>query len=124
MCEDRVIEQYVIGGAIASIFYTEPILTYDLDVFIILPGEQRGLTSLSSIYTYLERKGYKAHKKHLLIEGMPVQFIPAYNDLVEEAIRNPLQIKFGKTKTNIVRVEYPLAILLQTYRPKDKARIV
>ncbi len=34
-----LIENYAIGGGIAAIFYIEPILTYDLDVFII-PSEK------------------------------------------------------------------------------------
>ncbi|MCL0092519.1 hypothetical protein M1N92_02470 [Dehalococcoidia bacterium] len=32
-----LIRRYVIGGGIAVLFYAEPILTYDLDVFCLLP---------------------------------------------------------------------------------------
>jgi hypothetical protein len=28
---------YAIGGAMGAIFYTEPFLTFDLDVFVVLP---------------------------------------------------------------------------------------
>jgi uncharacterized protein (UPF0297 family) len=47
---------------------------------------------LLPIYDYLKKKGYKPFKKHIVIAGIPVQFIPAYNDLVKEAIKNARDI--------------------------------
>lgn len=40
MTKDNYIKDYAIGGGIAAIYYIEPILTYDLDIFIILPQPQ------------------------------------------------------------------------------------
>lgn len=37
MRKKKVIGTYAIGGAVAMIFYVEPVLTYDLDVFVFLP---------------------------------------------------------------------------------------
>lgn len=119
----RIIEKYAIGGGIATIFYMEPVLTYDLDIFVFLPQTQRGLVTVSPIYKYLRGKGYKAHQEHIVIEGVPVQFIPAYNDLVEEAVREAREIRFKGTKTRVLRAEHLLAIMLQTNRPKDRARM-
>ena len=118
-----IIEQYAIGGGIAGIFYMEPVLTYDLDVFVFLPQAPGKLISLSSIYGYLRKKGYRAHQEHVVIEGLPVQFIPAYNELVEEALREAAQIRYQKTTTRVLRAEHLLAIMLQTDRPKDRARM-
>lgn len=91
-----LIRRYVIGGGIAVLFYAEPILTYDLDVFCLLPvclppaagrpAERGGLITLSPIYEYLQKKGYSVQEEHIVIEGIPVRFIPAYNELVEEAV--------------------------------------
>lgn len=50
LIEDGVIKHYAIGGAIASIFYTEPIATYDLDIFFIFD------ISLTPIYQWMEKK--------------------------------------------------------------------
>ncbi len=83
----------VIGGGIAVLFYAEPILTYDLDVFCLLPAEKGGLISLSALYKYLRKKGYREQEEHIVIEGIPVQFIPAYNELVEEAIERAVEVK-------------------------------
>jgi hypothetical protein len=118
-----IIEKYAIGGGIAVVFYVEPVLTYDLDVFVFLPQTGDRIISVSPIYEFLRKKGYQAHQEHALIEGVPVQFIPVYNDLVEEAVKEAREIKYGRTKTWVVRAEHLLAIMLQTYRPKDKARM-
>jgi DNA-binding Lrp family transcriptional regulator len=119
-----VIKRYVIGGGIAVLFYAESILTYDLDVFCLLPTERGGLITLSPIYEYLQAKGYKVQEEHIVIEGIPVQFIPAYNELVEEALGEAIETTYKQVKTRIVRAEHLLAIMLQTYRPKDRERIL
>jgi len=37
MQEEKLFATYAIGGGIAALFYIEPITTFDLDIFIILP---------------------------------------------------------------------------------------
>jgi len=72
----------------------------------------------------LRKKGYRVHGEHVVIEGIPVQFIPAYNELVEEALEEATEVKYKRAKTRIVRAEHLLAIMLQTYRPKDRERML
>ena len=60
----------------------------------------------------------------MIIEGVPVQFIPAYNDLVKEALNNAVERKYGNTLTRVLGPEYLIAIMLQTFRAKDKGRLV
>ncbi len=44
-----LVEDYAIGGGVATIFYTEPVFTYDLDAFIIVkPEPKRKIISLAS----------------------------------------------------------------------------
>jgi len=121
--ENRVIERYAIGGGIAVTFHAEPILTYDLDAFVLLPRASRKIISLSPIYEHLRAKGFPAHREHVMIHGHPVQFIPAYNALVEEAVRTAQAVSYRKVGTRIVRAEHLVAILFQTDRPKDRIRV-
>jgi hypothetical protein len=123
--EKGIIKDYAIGGGIATIRYVEPLLTYDLDIFFIPQEEEKkGLISLSPIYDFLKRKGYKAHQEQIIIGNIPVQFLPFYNELVREAIEGAIEIKYRNEKTRVFRVEYLLAIMVQTGRPKDKERII
>lgn len=119
-----LIRTYAIGEGIATIYYVEPILTYDLDIFFIQPEEEKEIISISAIYDFLETRGYKPHKEHVLIENLRVQFFPAYNELIREAIENAVEVKYKKTKTRIFRAEYLIAIMIQTSRPKDKERMI
>lgn len=123
MQEAKLFKKYAIGGAIGSIFYIEPITTYDLDIMIILPETNKAIISLSPIYNWLTKSGYKAEKEHVIIEGIPVQFIPAYNELVTEAVNNALRKKFGNVETYVIRPEYLITIMLDTNRAKDMERI-
>lgn len=122
--EKGIINDFALGGGIATVFYVEPIFTYDLDILFI-PAQEQKIITLSPIYDWLKKeKGYKPHKEHIMIEGIPVQFIPVYNDLINEAVESAREVKYKSAKTRIVRAEHLLAIMLQTFRPKDKERII
>lgn len=47
-----------------------------------------------------------------------------YNDLIKEAVLNSIEKKFNKTIVNVITPEYLIAIMLQTFRAKDKERIL
>lgn len=119
---DGVIARYAIGGAVGAIFYIEPFLTYDLDVFVLLPQTTGGLLTLSPIYDALKQRGYREEGESLLVEGMPVQFLPAYNPLIEEALAQALDTQFDATTTRVLRPEHLAAIMVQTGRNKDRQR--
>jgi hypothetical protein len=118
-----LVKEYAIGGGMASLFYIEPFLTYDLDVFVFLPAAEGILEDISPIYEYLRNEGYEVRREHVIIEEVPVQFIPAYNDLLEEAVKEAIGIVYKGIRTRVVRAEHLLVIMLQTYRPKDRVRI-
>lgn len=119
---EGVISRYAIGGAVGAIFYMEPFLTYDLDVFVLLPQTAGGLLTLGSIYETLKRRGYEEEGECLLVEGMPVQFLPAYNPLLEEALAAARETRYAETVTRVLRPEHLAAIMVQTGRDKDRQR--
>jgi hypothetical protein len=124
MRDEQVFASYAVGGGIAALFYIEPIATFDLDVFVLLSSNTSAIVSLSSIYSWLEKHGYKPDKEQIIIEGVPVQFIPIYNDLVKNAIRDSVQKEYRTTSISVIRAEYLMAIMIQTYRPKDRDRLM
>ncbi len=123
MVKDGVIEQYAIGGAVAAVFYIEPINTNDLDIFFHVKDAGGKLDILAPLYHYLSGLGYKAEREAVDIEGWPVQFLPIFNPLLEEAVEQANEIRFKRTKTRVMRAEHLVAIMLQTGRLKDFARI-
>jgi hypothetical protein len=117
-----IIKAYAIGGGIAATYYIEPMLTYDLDIFFI-PAKE-GLDVLAPIYDYAKERGFSTQAESILIEGFPVQFIPAYNDLVREAVENATTLKYRDVEAKVVTAEYLAAIALQTGRAKDRERVI
>lgn len=117
-----IIKAYAIGGGIAATYYIEPVLTYDLDIFFIPIRE--GLDELAPIYEFARGRGYIEQAEALFIEGFPVQFIPAYNDLVREALADPATLTYRGVKAKVVKAEYLAAIALQTGRAKDRDRVL
>jgi len=124
---DGVIDDYAIGGGIASIYYLEPYLTDDIVIFIpvasVAVGEA-GLISLEPIYGYLKGLGYRPSKEGVLIEDWLVQFIPTFEPMQEEAIVKSRRVTYGETETNIFTAEYLAAELLRSGRRKDHARVI
>ena len=120
---EGVFSRYAIGGAMGAIFYTEPFLTFDLDVFVLLSETAGGLLSLTPIYDALRIHGYREEKETVLIKGVPVRFIPVYNALTEQALTDAQNTTYENVPTRILRSEYLVAIALQTGRSKDRERV-
>jgi len=118
-----VVSRYAIGGAMGATFYAEPVLTFDLDVFVVLPQTSGGLLTLAPLYEALRARGYCEEKECVNIEGVPVQFLPAYNALLEEALAEARETLYDATPTRVLRAEHLLAIALQTGRAKDRERV-
>lgn len=121
--QEGVFSRYAIGGAMGAIFYTEPFLTFDLDVFVVFPATPGGILTLGPIYDALRARGYEAEGDCIVVEGAPVQFLPAYNALVEEALNEAQEIAYEGVSARVLRSEHLVAIALQTGRTKDRDRV-
>jgi hypothetical protein len=119
----HMLVDYVIGGGVAVLYYTEPVLTYDFDIICVFPHSGT-LIDPTPVFDYLKSKGYLFGKEdRITIEGVPVQFIPTSEGLVEEAVENAVNVTISGVNTKILSVEYLVAIMLQLNRPKDRAKI-
>lgn len=52
---EEVIGKYAIGGAVGLLFYAEPAVTYDLDIFCYLQQQTDLLINLGPLYKLLDR---------------------------------------------------------------------
>jgi hypothetical protein len=123
--EQGVISRYAVGGAVGATFYLEPIATMDVDVFITVDprGESR-IASLQPIFESLVAQGATVEGEHVVIAGWPVQFLPAANSLLVEAVKEAVEHKVGSISARVFTAEHLAAVALQTGRAKDKARLL
>jgi hypothetical protein len=117
------LSRYAIGGAMGATFYVEPLLTFDLDIFAVLPATTSGLLTLGSLYDALRARGFNEEGDCVNIAGVPVQFLPVYNELLEEALGEAREVDYEGTSTRVLRAEHLVAICLQTGREKDRERV-
>jgi len=119
-----LIRNYAIGGAMGQLNYIEASSTYDLDIMIHLKVETNRLVPLDEIYQWAKANNYPVDKEHIKIEGIPVKLLPAYNNLISEAIENSNKVTLFEVETYVMKAEYLMAIMLKTARSKDKTRLV
>jgi hypothetical protein len=123
MVHEGLILDYVLGGAVAALFYIEPIETHDLDVFVILPETRGTLLSLDGVYRHLSRRGYVADEEHVVVEGIPVLFLVASTPLVEEAMSEASARDYGAETVRVMNPEHLVAIMVELNRAKDRIRL-
>jgi len=116
-----IIEDYAMGGALAAIYYVEPFTTYDADIFFLAKDETLS-AGIPAIYAYLQSKGWRVEREHLLVNDFPVQFLAA-SGLTEEAVRKAKRIAYEGVPAKVFRPEYIIAIAASVGRNKDLARI-
>ncbi len=115
--KEGVIKDYAIGGGYAVNYYLEPILTYDLDIFVLMTTDKE----YSALYQYFRSRKYRIENVYIVIEGMPVQFLPSFiSPLIDEAVRRAKRIRVKGVPSKVLTVEYLIATLLMAFRPKDK----
>jgi hypothetical protein len=118
------IGQFAIGGAVAAGFYIEALATEDLDVFAFMSAQPNGLVTLTPLYDALKKMGGTVQNEHVVLFGWPLQILPAYTPLVEEAISTADLQPFEGLSVPVVGAAYLCAIGLQTGRPKDYQRVM
>jgi hypothetical protein len=119
---DGIIDSYALGGAMAAIRYVEPFQTDDVDVFISISVDSSDLMPLKAVYEYLRNKGYFPKDVFVEIEGWDVQFLPVFDELIEEAVDSADTADLNGVFVRVMKPEYLVAIMLKTGRLKDFAR--
>ena len=125
MVADGVIEGYAIGGAVGAVFYIEPSDTGDVDVFVTFPQPAGLIVSLAPIYAYLAKLGYsQVVKEGVLVEGWPVQFLPADSPLGAESLASAVVFDVDGVPVRVMTAEHLVAHALNVGRGKDFLRIL
>ena len=117
-----VIADYAIGGATAVLFYSEPTRTFDVDVFVTLPGDPSSPQSLDPVYAWATGRGLTVQDEHVMIEGVPVQILPAYNALLEQAVAGARVHDYGGVPVRVVGPEHLVALALDAGGARRRER--
>jgi hypothetical protein len=116
-------DRFAIGGAVAAAYYVEAVVTEDLDVFAFPKPGAGGPVDLQPLYGRLRELGGESQDEHVVIGGWPVQILPPYSPLVEEAVLAARDCNYEDLVVPVLAPEYLCAIALQTGRRKDFAQV-
>jgi len=123
MVEAGVIANYAVFGAVAQMRYTEAVATLDADVLVEV-HEPGTINMLNPLYDFCKKRGYHPEGEAIRVGDWPVQLIPAFNPLTEEAIREAETADLEGTPLRVVRADYLAVIALSVGRAKDFARVL
>jgi len=120
---DDLVRDYAIGGATAALFYAEPARTYDIDVFVVLAGTApAALVPLERFYEWARMRGFPTDAEHILVHGVPVQFLPAHNALAESAVMTARTLDYGGVPVRVIDPEHLVALAFQAGGHKRRER--
>ena len=122
--QDGVISKYAVAGGMAFLFYTDPVNTYDLDVFVYLPKQEGDglIISMSPLYDELRKRGHTFDGEHVKIAGIVVQFIVAYSSLAEEALDQAVIHDYEGVPVRVISPEHLVALAYDTGGAKRRER--
>jgi hypothetical protein len=123
MRDSGVIADYALFGAAAQMRYTEPVATLDADVLVEVPSME-GLDPLAAIYQFCADRRYQPEGEAVRVGAWPVQFIPVFNPLTQEALKRAETADFEGVPFRVVRADFLAVIALSVGRAKDWTRIL
>lgn len=78
--------------------------------------------SLAPVYRWAESQGFTVDAEHLLVHGVPVQILPAYNALVTDAIHTARAHDYQGISVRVVDPEHLIALALQAGDARRRER--
>ena len=93
------------------------------DVLVAVAPPQR-MDILAGIYGFCSRRGFLAEGEAIRVGAWPVQFVPVFSPLTQEAMEQAETADFEGIPLRVVRADYLAVIALSVGRAKDYARIL
>ncbi len=122
LAQAGLVRAYALGGATAVLFYAEPARTYDVDVFILLDPPSSPLISLDAIYEWARDRGFAVDGEHVLVHGVPVQFLPAHNRLAEDAVATARTLDYEGVPVRVIGPEHLATLAFQAGGSRRRER--
>ena len=77
---------------------------------------------MERLYAWARKNGFQEQAEHVLIHGVPVQFLPAHNLLAEQAVATARTLDYEAEPVRVIAPEYLLALALQVGDSRRRER--
>lgn len=123
LIKENLIEDWVMGGATALLYYSTPHLTEDINIFISIKSKS-SIVNLAPIYEYLKwHYAAKEDREYILLAHTPIQLLMPEDKLTDEAVKNTQVVSLSGQKFKIMKLEYLIAIMLNLGKSKYRERL-
>lgn len=121
--DEGTLERWAVVGAIAALFYAEATPTFALDVAVVVPQPGgSAVFSLGAPYRELRERGFAVEGAHVMIHGVPVQFLPGDEGLWRETVSAARMLDYDGTPVRIATPEHLVAMAWSAPEPKRLQR--
>jgi hypothetical protein len=80
------------------------------------------LVSLEVFYEWARTRGFPSDAEHILVHGVPVQFVPAHNALAEAAVMTARTLDYDGVPVRVIDPEHLVALAFQAGGHKRRER--
>jgi hypothetical protein len=122
LVKEKFITSYVIGGATALMYYSDPVATDDIDFFVTVNSTEK-IIDPTPIFDRMKEMGFTVEREHLKYKNIMVQILMTGDPLTIEACNNPNVVSMEGHKVPIFGFEYVIALMVSNFQPKYAPRM-
>jgi len=120
--QKKLINDWVLGGGIASKFYCNPPATKDIDFFI--STDDMSLSAMNPIQEYLIENGGTRYGHMINMHGIIVDLIITDAPMILEGMKYAVNGKVEGVMMRVLPADYLAAIATKVNRLKDIERVI
>lgn len=114
---------YVLGGGVASSLWAEPIMTEDMDIFIVSNIPVSAVMQVPDFQQELIKQGGVWEGARIRIQGVLLDVVDITTPLMMEAFETSVSKNLERHIVRVILPEYLIAKYVEIQRPKDLRKI-
>jgi len=120
--QEKKITRWALGGSVATMVWTEPYLTRDIDFFVTFT-QTGSILDLSPVWDAARQLGYETTPKGILVEGIVVEVLSPSSAIIEEGLEHAVVADVLGTKVPVIPPEYLIAEAVHVGRTQDDYKL-
>lgn len=117
--QEGVVRDYILFGSVAAMVHTRPFFTRDVDIGVVVSGDQEFLCIFNRLAGYGKIQGHS-----IVIQDTPVDVFPVdISPIIQDAIKYPIRKRVEGVLVKVAPPEHLLLESLRVYRSQDKGRV-
>lgn len=115
-----VMRDFALIGSVAATVYTEPLMTEDADIIVLVDTDQEYL----DVFRKVGDAAQGMSGMHYVFDDVPIQLLPTTTlPLFRDTLEKARTVRIGNIHLKVATPEHLVIMSLEAFRPKDQVRI-